>query len=95
MKIKGRLTFKSEHTGELAGIIALSLAPDNVKEMSTFIDRDSATVSFSADKVGTVLSSVDDYLMNAIIVQKLSYIKITTYALRSKRQTGIHTAIKS
>jgi len=73
MKIKGMLTFKSEHAGELIGIIAQSLAPDNVSEMETFIGKDSATVSFSADKVGTMLSSVDDYLMNATIVEKLSY----------------------
>ena len=67
MKIKGKLTFKSEHAGELVGIIVQSLAPDNVSEMETLIGKDSATVSFSADKVGTMLSSVDDYLMNARI----------------------------
>ncbi len=71
MKIKGKLTFKSEYTGELVGIIAQSLAPDNVSEMETFIGKDSATVSFSADKFGTMLSSVDDYLMNARIAKNV------------------------
>jgi hypothetical protein len=71
MKIKGKLTFKSEHAGELVRIIAQSLAPDNVSEMETFIGKDSATVSFSADKVGTMLSCVDDYLMNARIAKDI------------------------
>ncbi len=73
MRIKARLTFRSEDAGELVSIIARSLAPDNVPEMQTTVDEGSATVTFSADRIGTMLSSVDDYLMNAIIVEKLSY----------------------
>ncbi len=73
MKIKGRLVFKGENAGELAGIIARSLAPDNPPEIKTVSEENSVTVTFTADKIGTLLSSVDDYLMNAIIVQKLSY----------------------
>ncbi len=67
MKIKGRLTFKGEDAGELAGIIARSLAPDNVSGMETIVEDDSVTVIFTGDKVGTILASVDDYLMNAKI----------------------------
>ena len=67
MKIKGRLTFKGENAGELVNIIAQSLAPDNVFEMETVVDENSVTVIFSADKIGTILASVDDYLMNAKI----------------------------
>lgn len=73
MKIKGRLTFKGGEAGELVGIIARSLEPDNVAGMETVMDENSVTVIFSADKIGTILASVDDYLMNATIVQKLSY----------------------
>ncbi len=73
MKIKGRLVFKGENAGELAGIIARSLAPDNPPEIKTVSEENSVTVTFTADKIGTLLSSVDDYLMNAIIVQKVSY----------------------
>lgn len=71
MKIKGKLTFKSEDAGELVRIIAQALAPDNVSEMTTFIGKDCATVSFSADKIGTILSCVDDYLMNARIAKDI------------------------
>ncbi len=74
MRIKGKLTLKSEKAEELVSVIAQSLAPDNVSEMKTIVDGDSAvTVMFEGDKVGTVLASVDDYLMNANIVEKLSY----------------------
>jgi len=67
MKIKGKLTFKSDRADELVNIIAQTLAPDNVPDMETRITEDCATVGFKGEKVGTVLSSVDDYLMNAKI----------------------------
>ncbi len=68
MRIKGRLVFKNEN----AGMIACSLAPDNPPDIETLIDSN-AVVTFTADRIGTILSSVDDYLMNATIVEKLSY----------------------
>lgn len=73
MMIKGKLTFKSERAEDLVNIIAQSLAPDNVSGIRTILKDNSATVLFEGEKVGTILSSVDDYLMNAIIVEKLSY----------------------
>jgi hypothetical protein len=73
MKVKGKLTIKCENAGEMASVIAQSLSPDNVSGIRTEVDKDSATVTFSADKIGTMLSSVDDYMMNANIVVKLSY----------------------
>ncbi|MCZ7392102.1 MAG: KEOPS complex subunit Pcc1 [Candidatus Methanoperedens sp.] len=72
MKIKGKLTFKGENAGELVNIIARSLAPDNVPGIETIVEENSVTVIFSADKVGTILASVDDYLMNANIATSLS-----------------------
>jgi len=67
MKVKGKLTLKSENAGEIVSILAISLSPDNVTGIRTEVDKDSTTVTFSADKIGTMLSSVDDYLMNAKI----------------------------
>ncbi|TAN38589.1 MAG: hypothetical protein EPN24_05750 [Candidatus Methanoperedens sp.] len=67
MKVKGKLTIKCENAGEIVSILARSLSPDNVSGIRTEVDNDSATVTFSADKIGTMLSSVDDYLMNAKI----------------------------
>jgi hypothetical protein len=75
MKIEGKLTFKSERADELVSIIARSLAPDNVSEMETVIDDNEVKVKFKGNKVGTVLSSVDDYLMNAKIASDMLNIK--------------------
>lgn len=69
MKIKGKLVFKGENAGELADIIARSLEPDNPPEIKTASEEGSVTVTFTADKIGTLLSSVDDYLMNAKIIE--------------------------
>ncbi len=75
MKIRGRLVFKGEKASEMIDIIALSLAPDNLSEIKTITDKDSATVTFTADKIGTILSSVDDYLMNAKIASDMLKLK--------------------
>jgi hypothetical protein len=74
MKIEGKLTFIREDAKDLVNVIARSLAPDNVSQIRTFINEDSATITFSSDRIGTILSSIDDYLMNAIIAEKLSYL---------------------
>jgi hypothetical protein len=71
MKIEGKITFKSESVKDLVNIIAKSLAPDNVSEIKTIINHDSATIIFEGEKVGTILSSVDDYLMNAKIAYEI------------------------
>lgn len=78
MKIKGKLTFKSEKAEDLVNIIAQSLAPDNVFGIKTIIKDDSATVIFEGEKVGTILSSVDDYLMNAKIAYEILNLNNTT-----------------
>jgi len=76
MKIEGRLSFKfGEDMGyDDARIIAQSLEPDNLPDIVTDMNENSITVTFTANSAGTILSSVDDYLMNAIIAEKLSYI---------------------
>lgn len=81
MKVRGRLTFrfdepdnnslKNEKKGEFARIISSSLAPDNISGIKTMLDKNSVTVTFSADKIGTILSSIDDYLMNASVAENV------------------------
>lgn len=75
MRIKGRLVLKGEKAGELVNIIAQSLEPDNVSGMKTIVEGDSVTVMFEGDKVGTILASVDDYLMNAKIASDMIRLK--------------------
>ena len=69
MKVRGKLVFKSEDAPELVKHIAESLSPDNVSGIDTVVEGDSAIITFEGEKIGSVLSSVDDYLMNARIAQ--------------------------
>lgn len=71
MRIRGRLVFRGEEAGELVSIIAQSLAPDNVPGMETTVEEKSVIVTFRADRIGTLLASVDDYLMNAKIASDM------------------------
>ncbi len=75
MKVRGRLTFICEEAGEIADIIEMSLSPDNLSGMETTKGEKSFSVVLRADKIGTMLSTVDDYLMNAAIAEKLSHLK--------------------
>jgi hypothetical protein len=43
--------------------------------METIVEDDSVTVIFKGDKVGTILASVDDYLMNAKIASDMLIVK--------------------
>ena len=74
MNIKAKLIYKSEREEDRINIIAEALAPDNVPGIKTIIDDDSATILFEGEKVGTILASVDDYLMNATIAEKVTCI---------------------
>lgn len=69
MKVKGKLVFESEDAPGLVKQIAESLSPDNVYGIDTVVDGDCATVTFEGEKIGSVLSSVDDYIMNARIAK--------------------------
>jgi hypothetical protein len=71
MKVAGKLTFICEEAGEMAGIIEKSLSPDNLSGMETTREDNYFSVVFKADKIGTVLSTVDDYLMNAKIAEDM------------------------
>lgn len=69
MKVRGKLVFKNEDAPGLVKQIAESLSPDNVSGIDTVVEGDSVTVTFEGEKIGSVLSSVDDYLMNARIAE--------------------------
>lgn len=75
MKIRGKLIFRCVEATEFASIIARSLEPDNLSDIKTVIDGDNITVFLSADKIGTVISTVDDYLMNAKIASDMVRLK--------------------
>ena len=65
MRIKGEIVME----GEEADIIVKALMPDN-------IDKDekgarAGKASFEADKIGTMIATIDDYLMNARIAKDI------------------------
>ena len=64
--IRARLVF----WGEEAGIAAKAIEPDNLPNMSLEADADHLCLSFSNEKIGTLLSTVDDLLMNIKIAEE-------------------------
>lgn len=67
MKIKAKI----EISGENADLIANPLMYDNMDTMRTVVKAKSAVTYFEADKMGSLIASVDDYLMNAKIAQDI------------------------
>ena len=61
-----RLTF----WGKQSEIVARAVKPDNLPNMSLQIDADSFSMQFSTEKIGTLLSTVDDLLMNIKIAEE-------------------------
>jgi hypothetical protein len=65
--IKARLVFK----GAAAARVARSLQPDNLPEMRLRQGEDWLSVEFCIEKMGTLLSTVDDLLMNMKIAEEI------------------------
>jgi hypothetical protein len=63
--IRTRLAF----WGEKAGQVARAIEPDNLPNMGLRIDADRLCLQFSTEKIGTLLSTVDDLLMNIKIAE--------------------------
>ncbi len=64
--IKAKLAFE----GDDAGVVAQSLEPDNLPEMRLRVEGDLMCLEFCVEKVGTLLSTVDDFLMNIKIAEE-------------------------
>lgn len=56
--------------GEEAKIAAKAIEPDNLSNMSLVAGADHLSLSFSNEKIGTLLSTVDDLLMNIKIAEE-------------------------
>jgi hypothetical protein len=56
--------------GKQAEAAAKAVEPDNLPNMSLLIDADSLCLQFSTEKIGTLLSTVDDLLMNVKIAEE-------------------------
>lgn len=67
--IKARLTL----CGQKAGMVASAIEPDNLPNMTLLAEGDRMLLEFSAEKIGTLLSTVDDLLMNIKIAEETQY----------------------
>jgi hypothetical protein len=56
--------------GKQAEPVARAVEPDNLPNMSLQIDTDRLCLQFSTEKIGTLLSTVDDLLMNIKIAEE-------------------------
>jgi len=56
--------------GTQAEAVAEAVRPDNLPNMSLQIDGGSFRLQFSTEKIGTLLSTVDDLLMNIKIAEE-------------------------
>jgi hypothetical protein len=66
MQIEGTIT--TRHEGR-AGQIAASLAPDNLRSMTTIAEGDRVVTTFTGTQIRSVIASVDDYLLNLTTAQ--------------------------
>jgi hypothetical protein len=64
--IRARLDFK----GKEANQIAMAVEPDNLPNMHLQTECEQFCIEFSTKKIGTLLSTVDDLLMNIKIAQE-------------------------
>ena len=67
MKIKAKI----EISGATADLVAKSLMPDNMNNMKTVIKENRVATYFEAEKIGSLIATVDDYLMNAKVAQEV------------------------
>jgi hypothetical protein len=67
MKIKAKI----EISGENADLAAIPLMHDNMDTMRTVVKAKSAVTYIEVDKMGSLIASVDDYLMNAKVAEDI------------------------
>jgi len=69
--IRASLVFR----GREAEAAAKAVEPDNLPNMALDVEAEQLTLQFSTEKIGTLLSTVDDLLMNIKIAEET--VKIT------------------
>lgn len=64
MKITGTIEFPDPESKESAARILQALSPDNLRSMESEISKERVAVRFCSEKIGSLLATVDDFLMN-------------------------------
>jgi hypothetical protein len=67
MKITGTIEFTDPKSKKSAIKILQALSPDNLKSMESEISNERVAVRFHSEKIGSLLATVDDFLMNVKI----------------------------
>ncbi|WP_348304710.1 KEOPS complex subunit Pcc1 [Methanothrix sp.] len=67
--IHARLVLLAE-AGEDMEMVGRSIEPDNLPNMNLLIDKISLSLQFSIEKPGTLLTTMDDLLMNIKIAKE-------------------------
>lgn len=69
MKIKGTIKFPDPESKETAARALQALAPDNLRSMKSEISDSKISVCFQSEKIGSLIATVDDFLMNLKIAE--------------------------
>jgi hypothetical protein len=64
MKITGTIEFPDPDSRKSAIRILQALSPDNLRSMESEIRNERVAVRFNSEKIGSLLATVDDFLMN-------------------------------
>jgi hypothetical protein len=67
MKITGTIEFSDPESRRSAARILNALSPDNLRSMKSEISDERVAVLFHSEKIGSLLATVDDFLMNVKI----------------------------
>ena len=67
MKITGTIEFPDPESRKSAARILQALSPDNLRSMESEIRDDTVAVQFQSEKIGSLLATVDDFLLNVKI----------------------------
>ncbi|MDQ1253775.1 MAG: hypothetical protein QG646_2964 [Euryarchaeota archaeon] len=71
MRITGTIEFPDRESRESAARILQALSPDNLRSMESAISDQRVAVRFSSEKIGSLLATVDDFLMNVKIGEEV------------------------
>ena len=65
--IRAKMTFEGQHAEE----IGRAVLPDNLPEMVMKAEEQTLTIEFCAQKIGTMLATLDDLLMNLKVAEEI------------------------
>jgi hypothetical protein len=71
MNITGIIEFPDAESRKSAARILQALSPDNLRSMESEISDERVAVRFSSEKIGSLLATVDDFLMNIKIGEEV------------------------